>query len=83
VSHDLDFPDVVFSRLHDAIDAVVVARVAVADIFLEEFARDVFSHALRTRVVALIDARSTLDAAACAYCEIGPDTSKELTSDGS
>jgi hypothetical protein len=76
MSHDLDFPDLVFSRLHDAVDAVVVARVAVADIFLEEFARDSFSDALRTRVATLIDARSSLDAAAFAYCEVGLGVSK-------
>ena len=71
MSHDLEFPDLVFSRLHDAVDGVVVARVAVADIFLQEFARDVFSNALRARVGALIEARTSLDAAACAYCEVG------------
>jgi hypothetical protein len=71
MSQELEFPDFSFSRLHDAVDAVVVARVSVADIFLEEFAHDVFSSALRERVVTLLEARTCLDDAACAYCAVG------------
>ncbi len=46
------------------------ARDSVADIFLEEFERGVFSHVLRVRVKTLLDARERLDAAVLAYSEI-------------
>lgn len=65
-----EFPDLTFSRLQDAVADVMVARDLVADIFLEEFERGVFSHVLRIRVGNLLDARERLDVAVQAYCEI-------------
>ena len=67
---EIEFPDVTFSRLQDAVADVMVARDSVADIFLEEFERGVFSHVLRLRVQTLLDARERLDAAVLAYSEI-------------
>jgi hypothetical protein len=71
VVKEIEFPDLTFSRLQDAVADVMVARDSVADIFLEEFERGVFSHALRFRVRNLLDARERLDAAVLAYSEIG------------
>jgi len=65
-----EFPDLTFSRLQDAVADVMVARDLVADIFVEEFERGVFSHVLRIRVGNLLDARERLDVAVEAYCEI-------------
>jgi hypothetical protein len=70
VVKQIEFPDLTFSRLQDAVADVMVARDSVADIFLEEFERGVFSHALRLRVRNLLDARERLDAAVLAYSEI-------------
>lgn len=67
---EIEFPDVTFSRLQDAVADVMLARDSVADIFLEEFGRGVFSHVLRSRVKNLLDARERLDAAVLAYSEI-------------
>ena len=66
-----EFPDLIFSKLADAVADVTDAREAVAGIFLEEFERGVFSHALRLRVKTLLDARERLDSAASAYCALG------------
>ena len=68
---EYEFPDLTFSRLQEAVADVMVARDSVADIFLEEFERGVFSHALRLRVTNLLDARERLDAAVVAYGEVG------------
>jgi hypothetical protein len=70
VVKEIEFPDLTFSRLQDAVADVMVARDSVADIFLEEFERGVFSHVLRLRVKNLLDARERLDAAVLAYSEI-------------
>jgi len=70
VVKEIEFPDLTFSRLQDAVADVMVARDSVADIFLEEFERGVFSHVLRLRVRNLLDARERLDAAVLAYSEI-------------
>jgi hypothetical protein len=70
VVKQIEFPDLTLSRLQDAVADVMVARDSVADIFLEEFERGVFSHALRLRVRNLLDARERLDAAVLAYSEI-------------
>ena len=66
----IEFPDLTFSRLQDAVADVMVARDSVSDIFLEEFERGVFSHVLRLRVKNLLDARERLDEAVLAYREI-------------
>jgi hypothetical protein len=70
VVKQIEFPDLTFSRLQDAVADVMVARDSVADIFLEEFERGVFSHVLRLRVKTLLDARERLDEAVLAYGEI-------------
>jgi hypothetical protein len=70
VVKQIEFPDLTFSRLQDAVADVMVARDSVADIFLEEFERGVFSHVLRSRVKNLLDARERLDEAVLAYSEI-------------
>lgn len=73
-----EFPDLTFSRLQDAVADVMVARDLVADIFLEEFERGVFSHVLRIRVGNLLDARERLDVAVEAYCEMDSARSRPV-----